>query len=215
MVSQVRSRDESKLLPGLTDSIDSWILRNVAMMLYATLVTRALHPRRVNLDRAPEALAKRVSIADFFNRFPQLHAILLAELERGLQDSLDDLPVRLARALSLSSSSTVPADPSDAQSSNLDSPLFAILMLFGLLQTRESTGTASGPQTGAALSAPFIPLVKACARSRVWKVIEACRPLACRSGRADIAASRSEAQQETPSRVLHLRVRLVGHVLIS
>lgn len=69
------------------------------MMLYATLVTRALHPRRVNLDRAPEALAKRVSIADFFSRFPQLHAILLAELERGLQDSLDDLPVRLALCL--------------------------------------------------------------------------------------------------------------------
>lgn len=49
-------------------------------------------------------------------------------------------------------------------------------MLFGLLQTRESTETASGPQTGAALSAPFIPLVKACARSRVWKVHWASLP---------------------------------------
>ncbi|GAA5990105.1 hypothetical protein JCM10908_005823 [Rhodotorula pacifica] len=125
----------------------NWILRNVAMMLYASLVTRALHPRRVNLERAPEALAKRVSISDFFSRFPQLHAILLAELERGLKDSLDDLP-----------------------SSNLDSPLFAILMLFGLLQTRESSEAASSVQTGVALSAPFIPLVKACARSRVWKI---------------------------------------------
>ncbi|GAA5880079.1 hypothetical protein JCM3774_003302 [Rhodotorula dairenensis] len=125
----------------------NWILRNVAMMLYATLVMRALHPRRVNLDRAPEALTKRVSISDFFGRFPQLHGILLAELERGLHDSLDDLP-----------------------SSNLDSPLFAILMLFGLLQTRESTDAASGLQTGTAFSAPFVPLVKACARSRVWKI---------------------------------------------
>ncbi|GAA6013372.1 hypothetical protein JCM8202_003123 [Rhodotorula sphaerocarpa] len=122
----------------------NWILRNVAMMLYATLVTRALHPRRVNLEREPDSLAKRVSIADFFGRYPRLHATLLTELERGLRDSLDDLP-----------------------SSNLDSPLFAILMLFGLLQTRES---AEGTEETVSLSAPFIPLVRACARSRVWKI---------------------------------------------
>lgn len=73
--------------------LSSWILRNVAMMLYATLVTRALHPRRVNLEREPDSLAKRVSIADFFGRYPRLHATLLTELERGLRDSLDDLPV--------------------------------------------------------------------------------------------------------------------------
>lgn len=54
-----------------------------------------------------------------------------------------------------------------SQSSNLDSPLFAILMLFGLLQTRES---AEGTEETVSLSAPFIPLVRACARSRVWKV---------------------------------------------
>lgn len=77
----------------LTCSPRSWILRNVAMMLYATLVTRALHPRRVNLDREPESLAKRVSIVDFFTRYPRLHPTLLVELKRGLEDSLDDLPV--------------------------------------------------------------------------------------------------------------------------
>lgn len=181
------------------------------MMLYATLVMRALHPRRVNLDRVPEALSKRVSISDFFGRFPQLHAILLAELERGLNDSLDDLPVR---------STCVDIHPActercSSQSSNLDSPLFAILMLFGLLQTRESSEATSGLQSGAYLSAPFVPLVKACARSRVWKV-KHLKPVSWRVAMAaDIHASRSEVLRVMPLPASLLRAKWEGRVSIS
>ncbi|GAA5841760.1 hypothetical protein JCM9279_003095 [Rhodotorula babjevae] len=128
----------------------NWICRNVALLLFATLITRSFNARRTNLDRNPESLAKRLTIDDFFSRYPSLEKVLLAELERGWRESQD------AQA-----------------SSNLHSPLFSILMLFSLLQTPRRVIDSNGSPTSSTYSAPFLPIVKACARSRVWKIRDA------------------------------------------
>ena len=70
----------------------SWICRNVAMILYGSLVTRAFGNRRINLDRDHLSLAKRLTVNDFFARYPSLHAVLLAELEFSSREHLNDLP---------------------------------------------------------------------------------------------------------------------------
>ncbi|GAA5824054.1 hypothetical protein JCM11251_001502 [Rhodosporidiobolus azoricus] len=124
----------------------NWILRNVAMMLFASLTQRALNAKRTNLDRDPVSLSKRLSVDEFFGRYPALKQVLREQLERGWKESLEDLP-----------------------SSNLHSSLFSILMLLSLLQTPKRIGSTS---TEPPLSAPFIPLVQQCASSRVWKIRE-------------------------------------------
>ncbi|GAA5977823.1 hypothetical protein JCM11641_006083 [Rhodosporidiobolus odoratus] len=121
----------------------TWILRNVGMMLFATLVTRALNSRRTNLDRDAASLSRRLSLDEFFGRYPALEAVLRDELERGWKESLEDSP-----------------------SSTLNSSLFSILMLLSLLQTSNRVDSTLS------LSAPFVPLVKACGASRVWKIRE-------------------------------------------
>ncbi|GAA6027127.1 hypothetical protein JCM8097_002413 [Rhodosporidiobolus ruineniae] len=125
----------------------SWILRNVAMMLFASLTQRALNARRINLDRDATSLARRLSMEEFFGRYPALKGVLRDELERGWKESLEDSP-----------------------SSNLHSSLFSILLLLSLLQTPKKIGSAAS--SGSSLAAPFIPLVKQCAKSRVWKIRE-------------------------------------------
>ncbi|KPV74232.1 uncharacterized protein RHOBADRAFT_54083 [Rhodotorula graminis WP1] len=128
----------------------NWICRNVALLLFATLITRAFNARRTNLERNPSSLAKRLTIDDFFGQYPSLEKVLLAELERGWRESQD------AQA-----------------SSNLHSPLFSILMLFSLLQTPRRIVDLAGLPTASRYSAPFLPIVKACAKSRVWKIRDA------------------------------------------
>ncbi|GAA5899201.1 hypothetical protein JCM6882_009282 [Rhodosporidiobolus microsporus] len=123
----------------------NWILRNVAMMLFASLTQRALNPRRINLDRDPVNLSRRLSMDEFFGRYPALKQVLREELERGWKESLEDSP-----------------------SSNLHSSLFSILMLLSLLQVPKRLATSSEPS----LAEPFLPLVKKCISSRVWKIRE-------------------------------------------
>ncbi|SCV70448.1 BQ2448_1842 [Microbotryum intermedium] len=123
----------------------NWICRNVAMMTYAALVTRAFTPRRTNLNRDHASLQIRMSTADFFGRLPSLHGVLKSELERSTKDNLDDLPT-----------------------SDLHSSLFSVLMLLSLLQSPNQVGSSSD-----ALADPFIPIVRACATSRVWKIRDA------------------------------------------
>lgn len=77
----------------------SWICRNVAMMTYASLVTRSFGAKRTNLDRNASALATRMTAADFFSRYPKLHDVLLKELAYSSREHLNDLPVRNARWL--------------------------------------------------------------------------------------------------------------------
>ncbi|GAA5941468.1 hypothetical protein JCM10213_006094 [Rhodosporidiobolus nylandii] len=124
----------------------NWILRNVAMMLFASLTTRALNARRTNLDRDPGSLARRLSVDEFFGRYPALRSVLRQQLERAWKESLEDSP-----------------------SSNLHSSLFSILMLLSLLQTPKRVESAPSEPS---LVEPFIPLVKQCASSRVWKIRE-------------------------------------------
>ncbi|GAA5902144.1 hypothetical protein JCM8208_002487 [Rhodotorula glutinis] len=125
----------------------NWICRNVALLLFATLITRAFNARRTNLERNPSSLAKRLTIDDFFGRYASLEKVLLAELDRGWRESQD------AQA-----------------SSNLHSPLFSILMLFSLLQTPRRIVDSTGSPSASSYSTPFLPIVKACARSSVWKI---------------------------------------------
>ncbi|GJN90356.1 hypothetical protein Rhopal_003367-T1 [Rhodotorula paludigena] len=128
----------------------NWICRNVALLLFATLITRAFNARRTNLDRDPDSLSTRLTIDDFFVRCPSLEQVLRDELERGWRESQEATP-----------------------SSNLHSPLFSILMLFSLLQTpKRAVGAADSP-VEREYSKPFIPLIKACAKSRVWKIRDA------------------------------------------
>ncbi|GAA5888047.1 hypothetical protein JCM5296_005415 [Sporobolomyces johnsonii] len=124
----------------------NWICRNVAMLLFAALITRAFGARRTNLDRDHVSLSKRMTIDDFFGRYPTLKGVLRDELERGWKESLDELP-----------------------SSNLHSSLFSILMLLSLLQTPHSVASSIHDSTPS-FAEPFIPLVTACAQSRVWKI---------------------------------------------
>ncbi|GAA5895288.1 tRNA methylation protein TRM732 [Sporobolomyces salmoneus] len=127
----------------------NWILRNVAMMLFASLITRAFNAKRTNLDRDYVSLGKRMTIDDFFGRYPNLKDVLREELARGWQQSLRE-----------------------AATSSLQSSIFAILMLFSLLQTPNPVeSTTSDPI--AALTEPIIPLVTACSASRVWKIRDA------------------------------------------
>lgn len=77
----------------LTPLARSWICRNVAMMLYAALVTRTFNARRTNLDRDYASLIQRVGIFEFFGRYPALHEVLRSELEFSSREHLDDLPV--------------------------------------------------------------------------------------------------------------------------
>ncbi|SGZ26074.1 BQ5605_C024g09829 [Microbotryum silenes-dioicae] len=149
---------DSKLTPGVAPYIErgflisislfwssNWICRNVAMMTYAALVTRAFTPRRINLARDHASLQIRMSTADFFGRFPSLHGVLKTELERSTKDNLDDLPT-----------------------SDLHSSLFSVLMLLSLLQSPNQVGSSND-----ALADPFIKIVRACATSRVWKIRDA------------------------------------------
>ncbi|GEM08658.1 proteophosphoglycan ppg4 [Rhodotorula toruloides] len=125
----------------------NWILRNVAMMLFGSLINRAINSRRANLDRDPVSLSKRVSIDDFFARYPSLQPVLQEELERGWRESASLPP-----------------------SSNLQSSLFAILMLFSLLRTPKRLSTQSDAGKPTSPSTAFVPLVEACLASRVWKI---------------------------------------------
>ncbi|BGP09501.1 hypothetical protein JCM10049v2_005374 [Rhodotorula toruloides] len=125
----------------------NWILRNVAMMLFGSLINRAINSRRANLDRDPVSLSRRVSIDDFFARYPSLQLVLQQELERGWRES-----------------ATLPP------SSNLQSSLFAILMLFSLLRTPKRLSTPDAPDRPTSPSTAFIPLIEACLASRVWKI---------------------------------------------
>ncbi|GAA6057628.1 hypothetical protein JCM3770_005003 [Rhodotorula araucariae] len=124
----------------------NWICRNVALLLFATLIGRAFNARRTNLDRDPVSLAKRLTIDDFFVRYPSLEKVLREEIERGWRESQEAQP-----------------------SSNLHSPLFSILMLFSLLQTPRRVDMPSARSKASA----FVPIIKACARSRVWKIRDA------------------------------------------
>lgn len=63
------------------------------MMLFASLITRAFNARRTNLDRDHISLAKRMTIDDFFGRYPTLKGVLRDELERGWKQSLEEAPV--------------------------------------------------------------------------------------------------------------------------
>lgn len=83
----------SQLGHSLTWPIHSWICRNVAMMTYASLVTRSFSSRRTNLDRDHESLVKRLTASDFFGRYPSLHGVLKSELEFSSREHLNDLPV--------------------------------------------------------------------------------------------------------------------------
>ncbi|GAA6017403.1 hypothetical protein JCM11491_006645 [Sporobolomyces phaffii] len=127
----------------------NWILRNVAMMLFASLITRSFNAKRTNLDRDHVSLAKRMTIDDFFGRYPTLKVVLRDELERGWTQSLKE-----------------------ASTSSLQSSIFAILMLISLLQTPNPV-KAAGLDPIASLTEPLIPLVTACASSRVWKIRDA------------------------------------------
>ncbi|GAA6058973.1 hypothetical protein JCM10212_001683 [Sporobolomyces blumeae] len=127
----------------------NWILRNVAMMLFSSLITRAFNAKRTNLDRDYASLSKRLTIDDFFGRYPTLRNVLRDELERGWNESQNELPT-----------------------SSLQSSIFAILMLLSLLQTPDSVETA-GVQSAPSLAEPFHALVEACASSRVWKIRDA------------------------------------------
>ncbi|KAK4050266.1 hypothetical protein OIV83_003587 [Microbotryomycetes sp. JL201] len=120
----------------------NWICRNVAMLTYSALVTRAFTSRRINLKRDHLALQHRLTADDFFGRFPALHAVLLRELEYCSREHLDDLPT-----------------------SDLHSSLFSILMLLSLIQTTNRVDpTSSSP------SDVFIPIVRKCAKSRIRDV---------------------------------------------
>ena len=123
----------------------NWICRNVALLLYGTLVTRAFSATRTNLSRDAASLTKRLTVTDFFGRYPRLHDFLLHELEVASREHLDDLP-----------------------SADLHSSLFSVLMLLSLLQSpnRVDPGAES-------LSDPFVGVVEACATSRVWKIRDA------------------------------------------
>ncbi|GAA5994531.1 hypothetical protein JCM5350_006387 [Sporobolomyces pararoseus] len=127
----------------------NWILRNVAMMLFASLITRSFNAKRTNLDRDFVSLAKRMTIDDFFGRYPSLKDVLKNELERGWNQSLKEAPT-----------------------SSLQSSIFAILMLFSLLQTPNPV-ESKGADPISSLTEPVIPLVLACASSRVWKIRDA------------------------------------------
>lgn len=63
------------------------------MMLFASLITRSFNARRTNLDRDHVSLAKRMTIDDFFGRYPSLETVLRDELERGWNQSLKEAPV--------------------------------------------------------------------------------------------------------------------------
>ncbi|GAA5933380.1 tRNA methylation protein TRM732 [Sporobolomyces koalae] len=128
----------------------NWILRNVAMMLFSSLITRAFNARRTNLDRDWVNLGNRMTIDDFFGRYPTLKVVLRDELERGWKESLKQAPT-----------------------SSLQSSIFAILMLISLLQTPNSVETAGQEDPITSLTTPFVPLVTACASSRVWKIRDA------------------------------------------
>jgi hypothetical protein len=140
---------------------DSWICRNVAMMTYAALVTRSFGAKRTNLSRDALSLSKRMTASDFFGRYPQLHAVLRKELEYSSREHLNDLPVSVVSA-------TMPeylADNTTLQTSDLHSSLFSVLMLLSLLQTTNRINASDESPSDS-----FVPIVRACAKSRVWKV---------------------------------------------
>ncbi|KAI5474356.1 DNA polymerase gamma subunit 1 [Pseudohyphozyma bogoriensis] len=124
----------------------NWIIRNpfhVNRLLSSALITRAFNSRRTNLARDSESLLKRLTIDDFFGRYPSLHAVLLKELDFSTKEHLNDLPTF-----------------------DLNSSLFSVLMLLSLMQTPNRVGTES-PST------PFLPYISACSKSRVWKIRDA------------------------------------------
>ncbi|KAK4051970.1 hypothetical protein OIO90_004500 [Microbotryomycetes sp. JL221] len=120
----------------------NWICRNVAMLTYSALVTRAFSSRRINLKRDHLALQHRLTADDFFGRFPALHKVLQHELEYCSREHLDDLPT-----------------------SDLHSSLFSILMLLSLVQTTNRVDPLAPSPTDV-----FVPVVRKCAKSRVWKI---------------------------------------------
>lgn len=130
------------------------------MIFYASLVSRSFGTNRTNLERDNAALILRLPIADYFSRYPLLQPVLLSQLSYSSKEHLNDLDVRpvdlpsrprLTRRLS--------------QTANLHSSLFSILMIFSFLQTHNSIPGA--PEN---VADAFVPLVRACAKSRVWKV---------------------------------------------
>ncbi|KAM0754870.1 hypothetical protein T439DRAFT_321926 [Meredithblackwellia eburnea MCA 4105] len=123
----------------------NWILRNAALMLFASLVTRVFRASKTNLDRTHASLTLRLDINTFFTRYPALHDALRSELNHSIRVHLEDLP-----------------------STATHSSLFAVLMLLSLVQTPNAVGT-----TTSGFSEPFVRLALSCIKSRVWKIRDA------------------------------------------
>jgi hypothetical protein len=99
---------------------------------------------------------------DFYNRYRALYGMLLEELKRSTKVEASDTPVRPI----FSSHRDRRSNTSEGgQTFDLQSSLFSTLMLLSLLQTPDLVDVNSE-----VLSAPFIPLVLECTRSRIWRV---------------------------------------------
>lgn len=111
----------------------SWAVRNSAMMLFAAATQRAIGDKRI----ADGASHVKVSSADVFSRFPQLHSFLLRELTKCTQ--------------AFSTFSTPPPG------------LYPILMFMSRLKPGDAADAAESATAEATTLATFVPLVLACA----------------------------------------------------
>ncbi|PWN51284.1 hypothetical protein IE53DRAFT_55942 [Violaceomyces palustris] len=139
-----------------------WGIRNVAMILFSSLCTKCFSSRYANKD----VKAARLPTDDFFHSYNGIDRFL----KQALTAEVERFEEREAK--------------NQSNTSDHESSLFAILMLFSRMQAPEAE--ASNPDHQRRMS-DFTDLIERCAKSRVWKI----REMAARAYTAVIPGSTS------------------------
>jgi len=146
---------------GFTHS--RWAVRNSAMMVFASIVQRA-----VDNHKGSEASARGTTARSFFARFPALLGFLLAELA-GITGHAVQLSPEDGKPVGVTAvEGTAPT------TGGLTPALFPILLLLGKMRPDDSLESTHTGGTGAGLDgAPvhlFIPLLEACSSLAEQKI---------------------------------------------
>lgn len=82
---------KKRLTYTLAHLLYRWGVRNVAMMLFAALCSRAFSSRRTNSDKR----TARMPFHEFFARYGSLQTFLLEQLSDAVRSDLDKMPVSM------------------------------------------------------------------------------------------------------------------------
>eukprot|EP00605_Chrysophyceae_sp_TOSAG23-4_P001742 GSChrysophyteH1.ASY1.ANO1.1929.1 assembled CDS len=136
-------------------SHERWAVRNSAMMVFASIVQRA-----VDNHKGSEASARGTTARAFFSRFPGLFEFLLLELAKITAHDVIYLDGKLSKV-----------QPKSFSAKNKHTPaLLPILLLLGKMRPEDSAKDTNLPEVTDFPMSLFVQLIEACASSQEQKI---------------------------------------------